>query len=130
MSSPFCLAQSTSWFLLLRDLSLNLIHSKIISGATYRIIGLTKIRISSARFDLPFYSNNDGMLIIKSNNASSTSWFLLLRDLSLNWIHSKIISGATYRIIGLTKIRISSARFDLPFYSNNDGVRGVNDSPA
>ena len=24
--------------------------------------------------------------------------------LSLNWIHSKIISGATFRIIGLTKI--------------------------
>ena len=36
--------------------------------------------------------------------AKSASWFLLLRFLSLNWIHSKIISGATFHIIGLTKI--------------------------
>ena len=35
--------------------------------------------------------------------AKSASWFLLLRILSLNWIHSKINSGATFRIIGLTK---------------------------
>ena len=34
-------------------------------------------------------------------------WLIVLRGqrvLSLNWIHSKIISGATFRIIGLTKI--------------------------
>ena len=43
MTLPFCLAKSASWFLLLRVLSLNWIHSKIISGATFRIIGLTKI---------------------------------------------------------------------------------------
>ena len=42
MTSPFCLAKSASWFLLQRVLSLNWIHSKIISGATFRIIGLTK----------------------------------------------------------------------------------------
>ena len=52
MTSPFCLAsKSASWFLLLRVLSLNWIHSQMISGATFRIIGLT--RISSARLDLP-----------------------------------------------------------------------------
>ena len=39
-TSLFCLAKSASW---LRFLSLNWIHSKIISGATFRIIGLTKI---------------------------------------------------------------------------------------
>ena len=38
MTSPFCLAKSTWWFLLL-----NWIHSKIISEATFPIIGLTKI---------------------------------------------------------------------------------------
>ena len=42
--------------------------------------------------------------------------------LSLNWIHSNIISGATFRVIGLTKIPISSARLDLPFYSSNYGT--------
>ena len=52
--------------------------------------------------------------------------YWLLRVLSLNWIHSKIISGATFRIIGLTKIPkiwISSTRLDLPFYSNNHGMQ-------
>ena len=40
-SARFCLPKSTSWFLLLW--SLNWIHSKIISVATFCIIGLTKI---------------------------------------------------------------------------------------
>ena len=46
------------------------------------------------------------------HNASTESWvgpgneasFYCCGVLSLNWIHSKIISGATFRIIGLTKI--------------------------
>ena len=43
MTSPFCLAKSASWFLLLPVFSLNWIYSKIISEATFHIIGLTKI---------------------------------------------------------------------------------------
>ena len=47
MISPFCLAKSALWILLLGVLLLNWIHSKIISGATFGIIGLTKISIFS-----------------------------------------------------------------------------------
>jgi len=46
MTSPFCLAKSASCRIVVSTamvLSLNWIHSKIISGATVRIIGLTKI---------------------------------------------------------------------------------------
>ena len=45
------------------DSSAKLDSLKIISGAAFCIIGLTKIpknRISSARLDLPFYLNNYG----------------------------------------------------------------------
>ena len=43
MTLPFCLAKSALWFLLLWVLSLNWIHSKINSGATFHIIVLAKI---------------------------------------------------------------------------------------
>ena len=46
MTPPFCLAKSASCRIVVSTatvLSLNWIHSKIISGATFRIIGLTKI---------------------------------------------------------------------------------------
>ena len=60
MTSPFCFAKNASWCLLLWPLPLNRIHLKIISAATFLIIGLTKI---VARLDLP---NNDVDKLTKS----------------------------------------------------------------
>ena len=41
--TPFCFAKNASWCLLLQVLPLNWIHSKIISGTSFYIIGLRKI---------------------------------------------------------------------------------------
>ena len=61
--------------------------------------------------------------------AKNASWFLLLQVLSLNWIHSKLISGAAFRTIGLTKIeflpldwiyrsiRIVTVVFSMPIHA-------------
>ena len=84
MTSPFCLAKSASCRIVVSTatvLSLNWIHSKIISGATVCIIGLTKIpKIEFLPLDWIYRSIRVKLMNIVSHFLIEQFFFLQILD--------------------------------------------------